>query len=362
MGLQICNDPDQLQSSFDTVVSRGTTLFSNAGVFLERYYPVSRHIEVQIFGNGLGECVTFGERECSIQRRHQKVIEESPSPFAMARPDLQKKLLETAQLLGSKMCYSSAGTIEYLVDDATGDFFFLEMNTRLQVEHGITELRFGIDLVELMLEQASKPLNLEPFKHINPQGSAIEARVYAENPFKDYAPSPGLLQNVEFAEGENIRIDTWVQTGTMVSVYYDPMLAKIMGYGSTRDEATKSILKALKGTKLQGVVTNLDLLAEVLQSKGAPTIDPKLSWKLTVLAFTTGATTTKLLDNFSYMPRALEVISPGAYTTIQDYPGRIGVGFGIPEAGPMDNIHFRRKSGTFAAHKSLTVMQSQTLL
>lgn len=269
MGLQICNDPYQLQSSYETVVSRGITLFSNAGIFLERYYPVSRHIEVQIFGNGLGDCVVFGERECSIQRRHQKVIEESPSPFAKVRPDLRKKLFETAKLLGTTTCYSSAGTVEYLVDDATGDFFFLEMNTRLQVEHGITELRFGIDLVGLMLEQASKPLDLEPFKSIQPYGVAIEARVYAENPSKNYAPSPGLLQNVKFAEGKDIRIDTWIQTGTMVSVFFDPMLAKIIGYGHTRKEATQKLTEALKETKIQGVVTNLDLLANVLQSSGA---------------------------------------------------------------------------------------------
>jgi urea carboxylase len=229
MGLLTCQDEEDVRRSFATVKSRGETLFKNAGMFVERYYPSSHHIEVQIFGNGHGKAVYFGERECSIQRRHQKVIEECPSPFVTKRPELRRKLGEAAVRLAESTHYGSAGTIEYLVDDETGDFFFLEMNTRLQVEHGITELCYGVDLVELMLKQADaersgkKGLDasyLQDLQAITPSGAAIEARVYAENPVKDYAPTPGTLQSVEWKEIPGSRVDTWVYTGTKVSAYY----------------------------------------------------------------------------------------------------------------------------------------------
>lgn len=205
MGLSTCQDVQEVKDAFQTVKSRGETLFKNDGIFMERFYPYSHHIEVQVFGNGKGDAIHFGERECSIQRRHQKVIEECPSPFVERHPRLRQKLCAAAVRLAQSIGYASAGTIEYLVDDKTADFFFLEMNTRLQVEHGITELCYGVDLVQLMLEQADAQLSgkggveveklnlLQPNK---PKGAAIEARVYAENPARDYAPSPGTLQIV----------------------------------------------------------------------------------------------------------------------------------------------------------------------
>lgn len=312
-----------MRSSFASVVSRGTTLFSNPGVFLERYYPVSRHIEVQVFGDGRGDCVVFGERECSIQRRHQKVIEESPSPFVATRPELRRRLLEVSELLARTIKYRSAGTIEYLVDDSTAEFFFLEMNTRLQVEHGITELRFGIDLVELMLRQAEQPLNLDDLKLLVPTGAAIEARVYAENPIKNHMPSPGQLQYVKFGTAPGTRVDTWVQTGTIVSLAYDPLLAKVMVHADDRCAAVAKLTQALVDTKLQGIVTNADFLRRILETP----------W------FGQGKTTTNALSSFEYIPRAMEIISPGSYTTVQDFPGRVGIGFGIPEGGPMDSLH-----------------------
>lgn len=306
-------------------MSRGTALFSNPGVFLERYYPVSRHVEIQVFGDGRGDCVIFGERECSIQRRHQKVIEESPSPFVEARQELRTKLVQVSHLLASSIKYRSAGTIEYLVDDKTGDFFFLEMNTRLQVEHGITELRFGIDLVALMLKQAEKPLDLSDLKLLKPSGAAIEARIYAENPFKNHLPSPGQLQLVEFGSGPGTRVDTWVQTGTNVSLAFDPLLAKIMVHSENRPSAITKILQALYDTKLLGVVTNTDYVRRIFETE----------W------FSQGKTTTNVLDNFKYTPRAIEIVAPGSSTTIQDFPARVGVGFGIPEGGPADTLHAR---------------------
>lgn len=229
MGLLTCHSEEDVRKSFATVRSRGEALFKNAGVFIERYYPSSRHIEVQVFGNGHGKAIHFGERECSIQRRHQKVIEECPSPFVQKNPELRQKLGEAAIRLAESINYGSAGTIEYLVDDETGAFFFLEMNTRLQVEHGITELCYNVDLVELMLKQADaqhsgkKGLDasyLEKLQPTAPSGAAIEARVYAENPAKDFAPSPGTLQSVEWKEIPGSRFDTWLYTGIKVSANY----------------------------------------------------------------------------------------------------------------------------------------------
>lgn len=229
MGLLICHDENEVRDSFATVQSRGEALFKNSGMFMERYYPSSHHIEVQIFGNGQGKAIHFGERECSIQRRHQKVIEECPSPFVVRHPELREKLGAAAVRLAESIKYGSAGTIEYLVDDESGDFFFLEMNTRLQVEHGITELCYDIDLVELMLRQADRELcgkgglpeaELEELAGRQPNGSAIEVRVYAENPARNYAPSPGTLQMVEWKEVPGSRIDTWVHTGTKVTANY----------------------------------------------------------------------------------------------------------------------------------------------
>jgi len=229
MGLITCNKVEEVRDGFRMVQSRGKTLFKNPGVFIEAFYPASHHVEVQVFGNGQGQAIHFGERECSIQRRHQKVIEECPSPFVERHPELRKKLGDAAVRLAESIKYGSAGTIEYLVDDKSGDFFFLEMNTRLQVEHGITELCYGVDLVELMLRQADSQLTgrqgldgkaLKDMQPEGPRGSAIEARIYAENPLRDYAPSPGLLQKVEWKEVPGSRIDTWVFTGVRITPNY----------------------------------------------------------------------------------------------------------------------------------------------
>lgn len=229
MGLLTCNTEKEVRDAFATVKSRGGALFKNDGVFIERYYPSSHHIEVQVFGNGDGKAIYFGERECSIQRRHQKVIEECPSPFVTRNPGLRERLGDAAVRLAESIKYGSAGTIEYLVDDETGAFFFLEMNTRLQVEHGITELCYDIDLVDLMLKQADAQLlgkkgldaaYLASLAVSAPLGAAIEARVYAENPAKDFAPCPGTLQTVEWKELPGSRIDTWVYRGVKVSANY----------------------------------------------------------------------------------------------------------------------------------------------
>lgn len=232
MGLLTCADETELRKSFETVQSRGAALFKNSGVFLERYYPAAHHIEVQVFGNGQGKVVALGERECSIQRRHQKVIEECPSPFvAQKHPELRQKLCSAAVSLAESVKYASAGTLEFLVDDQSGDFFFLEMNTRLQVEHGVTEMVYDVDIVQLMLRQADFQIagkNGLPMGEMealagkckDPNGHAIEVRIYAENPAKDYAPSPGLLQKVTWHMLPSTRVDTWVRAGITVSPNY----------------------------------------------------------------------------------------------------------------------------------------------
>lgn len=337
MGLLTCADEKEVRQNFQTVQSRGSSLFKNSGVFLERYYPDSHHIEVQVFGNGQGKAISIGERECSIQRRHQKVVEECPSPFVSSRhPELRRKLTENSIRLAESMSYGSAGTVEYLVDDHTGDFFFLEMNTRLQVEHGITEMCYNIDLVELMLRQADCELQgksgmnpdeldaLQP-QCLEPNGHAIEVRVYAENTARNYAPSPGLLQEVAWHEPEGTRIDTWVRAGITIGPEYDPLLAKVMYHGSSRESAVAGMEDILSNTVICGPPVNLDFLLGIVQNG----------------TFQKGNTITKFLETFNFVPPAIDVISGGSYTLIQDYPGRPTVGHGFGQAGPMDPIAFR---------------------
>ncbi|KAF9634163.1 Biotin/lipoyl attachment [Lasiodiplodia theobromae] len=339
MGLAACADAGEVREKFAGVAGRGEALFSNAGVFVERFYPRARHVEVQVFGNGKpvgegGAAVHFGERECSIQRRHQKVVEECPSPFVEARPGLREKLGEAAVMLAESIGYGSAGTVEYLVDDETGEFFFLEMNTRLQVEHGITELCYGVDLVEMMLKQADAERSgkggldgryLKSLQPNGPNGAAIEVRVYAENPVRDFAPSPGLLQHVEWNEIPGTRIDTWVFTGSRITPNYDPLIAKVMHHAPTRALAISGLSTVLTHSKLCGPATNLEFLSAILHSAD----------------FHAGRTLTSFLNDFSFQPHAIDVLSAGAYTLVQDLPGRPAVGKGIPHAGPMDPLTFQ---------------------
>ncbi|KAJ1579105.1 hypothetical protein NDA14_001272 [Ustilago hordei] len=336
LGLQVCKSSAELKSAFDKITSRGKALFGDASVFLEKYVEKGRHVEVQVFGNGQGQAIHFGERECSIQRRHQKVIEECPSPFVHKTPGLREKVASCAVALAESAKYRSAGTVEMLVDDDTASFYFLEVNARLQVEHCVTELCYDIDLVALMLMQADAELNgkggipaetLNPWQKEGPKGVAIEARLYAENPIRDYAPTPGLLQYIEYATGnvKHPRIDGWVSSGTKVSASYDPMLSKICVWGESRDAAITDMSTLLNKSKVQGTPTNLGLLRAITASK----------------LFATGKTLTSFLtpaSGFKYQPCAFEVITGGISTTVQDHNGRKGVGHGVPEAGAMDPL------------------------
>jgi urea carboxylase len=322
IGLSRCASPQELTEAYESVQRLGQQFFREAGIFLERYVDRARHIEVQILGDGEGRVVALGERDCSIQRRNQKVVEETPAPHL--DDATRSALLAAAVKLGESVNYRSAGTVEFIYDTSDNQFYFLEVNTRLQVEHPVTEMVTGLDLVECMLRVgARQPLNWNELT-LKPQGAAIEVRIYAEDPAKNFQPSPGTLTEVYFPAG--IRVDGWVETGTEVSSNFDPMLAKLIVHGATREEAHATLTLALDATRLHGIETNLDFLREVVASD----------------TFVAGKATTRFLDTFSYQPSAIEVLEPGTYTTIQDYPGRIGYwDIGVPPSGPMDDEAFR---------------------
>ncbi len=322
IGLQLVASPDDIVPVYERVERLARNNFKNAGIFIEKYVARGRHIEVQIFGDGHGNVVSLGERDCSAQRRNQKVIEETPAPNL---PEATRAgLWETARRLGQSVSYESAGTVEYLYDAAGDDFYFLEVNTRLQVEHGVTEEVNGIDLVEWMVRQAAGDMAPLDQTSIKPKGAAIQARLYAEDPGRDFRPSSGLLTHVAWPDGA--RIETWVESGTEVSPFYDPMLAKIIATGATRDAALERLQTALDATEIGGVETNLDYLRELS--------------RLDVLK--RGEVLTRTLESIRYHADTIEVLAPGTQTTIQDWPGRIGYwAVGVPPSGPMDSLSFR---------------------
>ncbi|MFN3712628.1 MAG: urea carboxylase [Alcanivoracaceae bacterium] len=322
IGLSRCDDELALRAAFESVQRLGQSFFSDAGVFIERFIDKARHVEVQIFGDGAGNVIALGERDCSIQRRNQKVVEETPAPGLPSA--VRDSLMAAAVSLGKSVCYQSAGTVEFIYDALRQEFYFLEVNTRLQVEHGITEAVTGIDLVEWMLLVAAGQSPDFTAVEVNPSGWAMEVRLYAEDPVRNFQPSPGTLTEVSFPA--NVRIDGWVDTGTEVSAYYDPMLAKLIVHAPDRPAAIAAMKQALDSSRLCGIATNLDYLRSILDSAD----------------FASGNVSTRYLDSFSYAPKAMEVLSPGTYTTVQDYPGRLGYWhIGVPPSGPMDDYAFR---------------------
>lgn len=321
IGLTRCDDQATLIDAYDSVKRLGKNFFSDSGVFLERFVDNARHVEVQIFGDGQGSVIALGERDCSLQRRNQKVVEETPAPQLPAAT--RQQLLDASVNLGKAVNYRSAGTVEYIYDAARDAFYFLEVNTRLQVEHPITEACTGVDLVEWMIRTASgQPPTLDI--DIQPSGAAIEVRLYAEDPVRDFQPSPGVLSDVSFPT--SARIDTWVATGTEVSPYYDPMIAKIIVHGRDRAEALGKMREALDATRVAGIASNLDYLRQIIATE----------------FFAQGDVATNRLATFTYRPPVVEVIQPGTYTSVQDYPGRAGYwSVGVPPSGPMDDYAFR---------------------
>jgi len=259
IGMAKVADATALAAALATATRRAQSAFGNGQVYVERYLEAPRHVEVQVFGDSKGTIVHLHERECSIQRRHQKLIEESPAPNLDART---KRGLTEAALAGARAIgYVNAGTLEFLVD-AQGGFYFLEMNTRLQVEHPVTEEVTGFDLVAAQLRVAAgEPL---PFTQdrIEPRGAAIEVRVYAEDP-KSFLPSPGAITRLTLPSGAGIRVESGVVEGSVVSVHYDPLLFKLIAHGSDRGQALERLTRALDACVVEGVKTTLPLLRTI---------------------------------------------------------------------------------------------------
>ncbi len=243
-GMRIVNSAKDLKESIKSAQREAKTGFGDDRIFIERYVPVSRHIEIQILGDSHGNVVHLGERECSIQRRHQKIIEESPSP--RVDPEMRDAMGEAALKLAKKLKYESAGTVEFLVDDKTGEFWFLEVNTRLQVEHPVTEATTGIDIVHEQLRIA-RGENLGYYQEdIDWYGSAIEARLYAEDPRNDFLPATGTLIAYEPNSEVEARWDSGVEEGSVIGTEFDPMIAKVICYGENRLEAANKLSMALE--------------------------------------------------------------------------------------------------------------------
>jgi len=316
IGMRFCATAAELSEAFAAVERLSRASFGDAGLYLERFVAHARHIEVQIFGDGAGRVVALGERDCSTQRRHQKVIEEAPAPGVDAGP-----LVAAAVRLAQAVQYRSAGTVEFLYDNDRREFYFLEVNTRLQVEHGVTEEVTGVDLVEWMVRLAAGE---SPIREVAHSGHSIQVRIYAEDPARNFQPSAGRLSLVEWPA--NTRVETWVESGTEVTPYYDPMLAKIIVRGADRTEALAKMRSALAATRIYGIETNLEYLRQVCADA----------------AVEAGGITTSFLRKFEYRRRAVEVIEGGTQTTVQDYPGRLGYWHvGVPPSGPMDALSFR---------------------
>lgn len=253
-GMRIVEKEEDLESGMQRAISEATSAFGDGSVFVEKYVTSPRHIEVQVMADTHGNVLHFFERECSVQRRHQKVVEEAPS--AILTPELRKEMGIAACKVAKSCDYIGAGTVEFLMD-ADHNFYFLEMNTRLQVEHPVTEIISGVDLVELQIKVArgeELPMKQEDLKI---QGHAVELRVYAEDPLNDFLPSVGNLETYQLPVGDGIRVDNGFREGMDIPIYYDPMLSKLITYGKTREEAIELMLEAIQNYKVKGVQTTL---------------------------------------------------------------------------------------------------------
>ena len=260
-GMRIVRSIDELPEAVAGARREAASAFGDGTIFLEKFVERPRHIEVQIFGDRYGTVVHLGERECSIQRRYQKIIEEAPS--TAVDEALREELGHAAVAAGKALSYEGAGTVEFVMAQ-DGTFYFLEVNTRLQVEHPVTELVTGIDLVRAQLLVASgEPLPREMLDN-SPRGHAVEVRLYAEDVAAGFIPASGVLTTLKFPQFEGIRVDAGFASGSHVSTFYDPMLAKVIGYGATRDEACSLLARALRETLVHGVTTNRDLLVGIL--------------------------------------------------------------------------------------------------
>jgi urea carboxylase len=322
IGMVLCHDASELEEKFVSVGRMAANNFGDASLFLEKYVARARHVEVQIFGDGRGNVVSLGVRDCSLQRRNQKVIEETPAP------NLPKEIvagLEAAAVaLAKSVNYESAGTVEFVYDAEAEAFYFLEVNTRLQVEHGVTEEVYNVDLVEWMVRQAAGEFSVPAQASLTPKGAAIEARIYAEIPSENFRPASGTI--IHYQPPPDLRVDDWIETGVEVSPYYDPMLAKFIATGADREAAVTKLRAGLAMSDISGIETNADYCWEILA----------------IPEFTAGRMTTRTLSDFTYMPKTVAVLEAGALSSLQSLPGRLGFWeVGIPPSGPMDDKSFR---------------------
>ncbi len=322
IGIRICENEKELAASYDNVCHLAEANFNDAGVFLEKYIRKARHVEVQIFGNGYGETAVLGERDCSVQRRNQKVVEECPAPNLPE--SVRREMYCAAKKLAETSGYKSAGTVEFLYDEGEEKFYFLEVNTRLQVEHGITEEVYGVDLVEWMIKEAAGELKGIGDFHGEPKGHAIEVRVYAEDCINHFRPGNGRVDGVTFSE--KARVETWIRKHIEISPLYDPMLAKLIVHGETREQAVGKMLEVLEETKIYGVTTNLCYLKNLISTEN----------------YREGRLYTKMLSGFFPEEKALEVLDGGVQSTVQDAEGMIGYWtVGVPPCGAMDDYNFK---------------------
>ena len=326
IGMSRCDDETELGVRFAAVRRLAETQFGDERLFVERCVAAPRHVEVQAFGDGEGGVAVLGDRDCSLQRRHQKVVEECPAPNLTAA--VRARMHEGAKALLAQVGYRSAGTVEFLYDPAREAAYFLEVNTRLQVEHGVTELVFGIDLVRWMIELAAgelPPLDALTAR-LEAKGCAMEARLCAEDPNQGFRPSPGTASVVSWPADDDVRVDTWLRSGAEIPPLYDSLAAKVMAYAPSRDLVRRRLGEALAETVVFGVQTNRDYLRQAL---AAP-------------SFAAAQHDTGTLAALDYQPRSFEVLATGVYTTVQAWPGRQGYwAVGVPPSGPMDDVSFR---------------------
>jgi urea carboxylase len=338
IGMVLCHNADELSEKFESIGRLAANNFGNAALFLEKYVSAARHIEVQIFGNGKGDVVALGARDCSLQRRNQKVIEETPAPNIS--DETLEALQSSAVTLAASVAYASAGTVEFVYDALARKFYFLEVNTRLQVEHGVTEVVYGVDLVEWMIRQAAEEFNLPAQATLKSEGAAIEARIYAEIPAEDFRPASGLVTH--YTRPPGLRVDDWIETGTEVSPFYDPMIAKFIATGATREAAIANLRAGLEAADISGIETNAGYCHEIL---GLP-------------EFTAGTMTTRTLAGFHYIPNSIAVLDGGAQSSLQSLPGRLGFWeVGIPPSGPMDDRSFTAANALLGNPESAAALE-----
>ena len=323
IGMQRCDSAQELEAAFESVTALAKSNFTSPGVFLEKCITKARHVEVQLFGDGQGEVVILGDRDCSLQRRNQKLVEECPAPNLPK--SVRQSMHDRARALAASVNYASAGTIEFLYDADAQEYYFLEVNTRLQVEHGVTELVYRVDIVEWMIRLAfgDLPSCAALDAALKPSGAAVQVRLYAEDPYDNYKPTPG---EIDASFPDLGRVDSWVGPRSLVSHWFDPLLANLMGFGESRTQAIDGLLAILGDAKIYGTTTNIALLQQALDCE----------------PFRAGTVDTGVLACLTYQPNELEVIRPGLEMTVQAYPGRQGYWeVGVPPSGPMDDLSFQ---------------------